>query len=215
MSTINSVCVSCESSKVREVVGDRTINVGAYSVTIPAARHMVCNNCGESFQTGEQAKELDAAVIEARRRHEGLLSGSDIRSIRLSVSLSQADLENALGIGPKTLVRWENNTSIQSKSIDDVLRLIEFDPDNLRLLVRIRSAARTEMIDDKLFPQDRIKAGELETAILDGLERASDTLGSEMLGNELMRSITNAVLIAIRAYKHEKIERLALEKRIA
>ena len=215
MSTINSMCASCESSDVREVVGDRTIKVGAYSVTIPAARHMVCNSCDEAYQTGEQAKELDAAVIEARRRHEGLLSGGDIRRIRLSVSLSQADLENALGIGPKTLVRWENNTSIQSKSIDDVLRLIELDPDNLRLLVRIRSAARTELIDDKLVPQDRIKAGELETAIRDGLERASDTPGSPMLGSDLMRSITDAVLIAIRAYKHEKIERLALEKRIA
>jgi len=176
---------------------------------------MVCNNCGEAYQTGEQAKELDAAVIEARRRHEGLLSGSDIRKIRLSVSLSQAELENALGIGPKTLVRWENNTSIQSKSIDDVLRLIELDPDNLRLLVRIRSAARVEIINDKLVPQDNIKKGELETAILDGLERASDTFGADMLGNELMRSITDAVLTAIRAYKHEKIERLALEKRIA
>lgn len=215
MSTIDSACASCESSDVQEVVGDRTINVGAYSVTVPAARHMVCNNCGEAYQTGEQAKELDAAVIEARRRHEGLLSGSDIRKIRLSVSLSQAELENALGIGPKTLVRWENNTSIQSKSIDDVLRLIELDPDNLRLLVRIRSAARVEIINDKLVPQDNIKKGELETAILDGLERASDTFGADMLGNELMRSITDAVLTAIRAYKHEKIERLALEKRIA
>ncbi len=131
------------------------------------------------------------------------------------MGLSQADLEHALGIGPKTLVRWENNTSIQSKSIDDVLRLIELDPDNLRLLVRIRSAARTQTIDEKLSSQDRVKAGELEAAILDGLDRASETLGSQTLGHELRWSITNAVLTAIRAYRHEKIERLALEKRIA
>lgn len=210
MNTTTDVCAICGAAEVREVVADRTINVGSYTVNIPAAVHTECLSCGESYQTGTQAKGLDAAVIEARRRHEGLLSGGDIRRIRLSVSLSQSDLEDALGIGPKTLVRWENNIGVQSKSIDDVLRLIELDPDNLRLLVRIRSAARTEMFENKLFPQDRIKTGELETAILDGLERASATLG-----DELTRSITNAVLAAIRAYKHEKIEKLVFEKRIA
>jgi HTH-type transcriptional regulator/antitoxin MqsA len=210
MNTTTDICVSCDSSGAREVLSDRTINVGAYSVTIPSARHMTCGSCGESYQTGEQAKALDAAVVDARRRHEGLLTGGDIRKIRLSVSLSQADLEDALGIGPKTIVRWENNTSIQSKAIDDVLRLIEMDPDNLRLLVRIRSAARADMFDDKLIPQDRIKSGELETAILNGLEHVSGPLGSE-----LRRSISNAVLDALRAYQYDKIEKLSSEKRIA
>lgn len=210
MNTTVDACVNCGSSDVTEVVGERTINVGAYSVTIPAAHHMACARCGESYQTGVQAKALDAAVIDARRRHEGLLSGSEIRRIRLSVSLSQADLEEALGIGPKTLVRWENSTSIQSKTVDDVLRLIELDPDNLRLLVRIRSAARAAVFEDKLSPQDRIKAGEIETAILDGLERTSAALGSE-----LTHRIADAVLASLRTYKHEKIEKLVVEKRIA
>jgi HTH-type transcriptional regulator/antitoxin MqsA len=203
-------CVGCGSSDVHEVISDRTINVGAYSVTIPSARHMACGACGGAYQTGAQVKALDAAVIDARRRREELLSGSEIRRIRLAVSLSQADMEEALGIGPKTLVRWENSTSIQSKTVDDVLRLIEFDHDNLRLLVRIRSAACAAVIDDKLSPQDRIKDGEIETAILDGLERTSAALGSE-----LTRRIADAVLDALRTYKREKIEKLAIEKRIA
>jgi HTH-type transcriptional regulator/antitoxin MqsA len=210
MNTTTDSCVSCDSSDVHEVVSDRTINVGTYSVTIPTVPHIECGGCGQSYQTGQQAKALDAAVVDARRRHEGLLAGSDIRRIRLSVSLSQSDLEEALGIGPKTLVRWENNTSVQSKSIDDVLRLIELDPDNLRLLVRIRSAARADVFERKLSPQDSIKAGELEAAILGGLENASDTLG-----DELTRSIAHAVLAALLTYRHDKIEKLAVEKRIA
>jgi len=162
------------------------------------------------LHTGEQAKELDAAVIEARRRHEGLLAGADIRRIRLSVGLSQADFEEALGIGPKTLVRWETNIGVQSKAIDDVLRLVELDPDNLRLLVRIRSVTRAELLEKKLLPQDRINAGELETAILDGVERASDVLGSELTAR-----IADAVLSALRTYKFDKIAKLVLEKQSA
>ncbi len=207
---MSDTCLNCESSDATEVVRDRTINVGAYSVTIPSVPHMECGSCGESYQTGRQAKALDSAVIDARRRHEHLLSGSDIRRIRLAANLSQADLEDALGIGPKTLVRWENNTSIQSKAIDDVLRLIELDPDNLRLLVRIRTAHRADTFDEKLLPQDTIQVGELEAAILDAVERASATLG-----HELAETIALAALAAVRAYKHDKIEKLAAEKRIA
>ena len=208
MNTTESVCVLCSSSNVVEVEQERTINVGSYSVTISGARHMNCAACGESYQTGLQAKTLDAAVIEARRLHEGLLAAADIRRIRLSVGLSQAECEDALGIGPKTMVRWENSTGLQSKAIDDVLRLIELDSDNLRLLVRIRSAARTEMFERKLAAaQYSSMAGELETAIIEGVGRASVALDSTLTAR-----ITGAVLEALRTYKHEKIEKLTLER---
>jgi len=106
------------------------------------------------------------------------------------------------------MVRWENSTGLQSKAIDDVLRLIELDSDNLRLLVRIRSAARTEMFERKLAAaQYSSMAGELETAIIEGVGRASVALDSTLTAR-----ITGAVLEALRTYKHEKIEKLTLER---
>jgi YgiT-type zinc finger domain-containing protein len=78
MNTLSDTCLRCETSNARKVVRDRTINVGAYSVTIPSVPHVECVSCGESYQTGQQAKALDTAVINARRRHGRLLSGRDI-----------------------------------------------------------------------------------------------------------------------------------------
>jgi YgiT-type zinc finger domain-containing protein len=65
-----NICVTCESSDVRPVASDRTVNVGACSITIPSSVHMKCSNCGESYQTGEQAKALDAAIVDAKMRHK-------------------------------------------------------------------------------------------------------------------------------------------------
>jgi HTH-type transcriptional regulator/antitoxin MqsA len=199
-------CVLCGEDKVHECTGKRTVNVGSYSLELDDT-FMHCEACGENYHSAVQSKVFDELVIESRRRHEGLLSGADIRRIRNSLALSQAQLEDAMGIGPKTLVRWEKNLGVQSKAIDDVFRLIELDPDNLRFLVRIRQAAKASIIESKLGPEDHIKQGELTAAILDGLERANVSTDVDVL------EVSGAIFAAIKDHKFQKMERLAEETR--
>jgi HTH-type transcriptional regulator/antitoxin MqsA len=200
-------CVICDAENVEERTKLRTVDVGAYQLQLDDA-FMHCLSCGEDFHTGEQSRAFDMKVVEARRRHEGLLSGNDVKRIRQAVGLSQADFESALGIGPKTIVRWENNLGVQSKTVDDVLRLIEFDPDNLRLLVRIRQAARASMIESSFAPEDHVKRGELQAAIVDGLERACAATVTDI------GRMSETIFEAINDYKHQKINRLAEDARV-
>ena len=44
------------------------------------------------------------------------------------LGLSQADLEKTLGIGPKTVVRWEKGTVRQSRAADLLLRILAAHP---------------------------------------------------------------------------------------
>ena len=200
------ICVTCENPTSESRTSNRRVDVGTYSIDVDD-EYEHCDECGEDFHTGKQSKRFDRLVIAARRKHENLLSGSDIRRIRLSVGLSQADLESAVGIGPKTVVRWETDLGVQNKTVDDVLRLIEFDPDNLRLLIQIRQATRYNELVEKFAPEDHINRGELQIAIADGLERSDSSSAN-------LQATADAIFDSIKTYRRSKIKRLTDETRV-
>ncbi len=162
-------CVNCETGTAREVVEDRPALLNGTLLSIKADRFMKCESCGEEYFTDEQSRVHARRAIDARRRAEGLLTGEEIQSLRRALMLSQTELEEALGVGQKTVVRWENATAVQSKAVDDVLRLIALDPNNLRLLVRVRQGALTEVVEKKLAPQDNIYVSQLNRRSMQAL----------------------------------------------
>jgi putative zinc finger/helix-turn-helix YgiT family protein len=208
MNFMTEVCVSCEIGTAHEVVESREIFIGGRHLLIADEHFMRCDQCQESYYTDAQAKISARKANDARRREEQLLTGEEIQRIRRSLFLSQRQLEDALGVSPKTIVRWENGTAVQSKALDDVLRLIALDPDNLRLLVRIRQATLTSLVEEKLSPQDDKQLGELKQAVYSGLEAAhTDAL--------LMDRLTCSVVQAVMQHKRERIERYAKNTKAA
>lgn len=167
---------------------------------------MQCDTCGEIYYTDDQSKESIRKISDVRRRNERLLTGEDIQRIRRSLFLSQSELEDALGVGRKTVVRWELGTAVQSKALDNVLRLIWLDPDNLRLLVRLRDAALAPVVDQKLSPQDDRMTGELKQAVFEGLERAHADMS-------VADRVTESIVEVIREHRKERIERSATDMR--
>ncbi len=141
-------------------------------------------------------------LIDARRRAEGLLTSDDVRGLRQALRLSQAELEQAIGTGPKTVVRWENGTAVQSKAADDVLRLIALDPDNLRLLVRIRESAISALVERRLEGERLKKKSSIEQAIFAALDQSLN------LDAETVNRIVKNVSRAIRAHKTKRIEHI-------
>jgi putative zinc finger/helix-turn-helix YgiT family protein len=196
---MTEICVSCEVGTAHEIVNDREVIVNGKSFPLAGDRHMRCDTCHEEYYTDDQSREASRKVADVRRRDEGLLTGAEIQRVRQSLCLSQAQLESALGVSAKTLVRWELGTAVQSKAMDDVFRLIALDPDNLRLLVRVRQATLTSIVEQKLSPQDDIQVGELKQAVYAGLERANVALPLD--------AITCSVVEAIITHKRERLER--------
>jgi transcriptional regulator with XRE-family HTH domain len=58
----------------------------------------------------------------------------EIRALRESLGLSQAQLENLLNVGPKTVVRWERGTVFQSGAVNTLLKVLRARPDVLGVL---------------------------------------------------------------------------------
>jgi putative zinc finger/helix-turn-helix YgiT family protein len=114
-----------------------------------------CGACKEEFVTPGQMRTYARAVKNEVRKKHGLLPPERIAGIRAKLELSQSELEDALGTGPKMVVRWESGKVIQSRGHDNMLRLLDRDPAILKSLHQIqalRSAEqnkRAESVADK------------------------------------------------------------------
>lgn len=105
-----------------------------------------CGRCHEEFLTPDQTRADSVAAGNAIREHLGLLNGSQVRAIRERLGLTQAQFEELLGVGPKTVVRWERNTVCQSATADRLMRLVEASPDNVLYLRRLHGLAHSIMV---------------------------------------------------------------------
>jgi putative transcriptional regulator len=131
-------CPVCGTGKAKKV--ERRNYPGRYNgeaVEVPSIDTFHCAGCGEDFLTPEQARAMSIAVKNEVRKKLGLLSPERIAAIREKAGLTQAQLEQRLGLGPKVVVRWESGKVIQGKAADTVLRLLEREPELVKDLQEI------------------------------------------------------------------------------
>jgi len=86
------------------------------------AEAFVCPECGLEAGTVETAGDSQRAIAEAYRAKAGLLTGAEIKSLRLPKGLTQQQLADAMHIGIASIKRWETGL-IQSRSMDHALRM--------------------------------------------------------------------------------------------
>lgn len=106
-----------------------------------------CESCNEEFVAPEQMRLHVRAVRNEIRKKHGLLSPERIAEIRHKLGLKQDELEELLGTGPKVVVRWESGKVIQGSGHDNMLRLLERDPNaiqQLRTIQKFRSQEQKE-----------------------------------------------------------------------
>lgn len=109
-----------EADLVRDV---QEIKLGKRKVSLEQESYR-CPECGERWLTAVQLDESNREASRLIRQREGLLQAAEIRAIRTELGLSQAELEKLLGVGPKTVVRWERGSIFQNTATDTLLRSI-------------------------------------------------------------------------------------------
>lgn len=93
-----------------------------------------CSVCGEEEYSFEQAVAAERRASELYREKNGFLQPDDIAALRRRWGLSQARMEDALGVGRKTVARWEAGRVLQSRAMDNLLRAIDRFPAVLAFL---------------------------------------------------------------------------------
>jgi HTH-type transcriptional regulator/antitoxin MqsA len=93
-----------------------------------------CDSSDESIHTGKDAVVSDRVLNRLKARNEGLLEPEGIRRIRKKLGLSQTAAGRVIGGGPRAFQKYESGDLLPSRAISSALRLLDHDPEALRLL---------------------------------------------------------------------------------
>jgi putative zinc finger/helix-turn-helix YgiT family protein len=104
------------------------VPVGRWTRTVSAEGHR-CSNCGETFRSPEQLRAAMTTAAKQVREARGLISPDRIRALRERHRLTQHALERLLGVGPKTVARWERGTVLPSTGTSRFLETLELFPE--------------------------------------------------------------------------------------
>jgi putative zinc finger/helix-turn-helix YgiT family protein len=100
-----------------------------HEVTVHDLAVARCRACGEISFT----LETDDQINRALRAQLGLLQPQQIKELR-GRRFKQQELADLLGIAPETISRWENGAVIQSRAMDNLVRLFFSVPEVERAL---------------------------------------------------------------------------------
>ncbi len=90
---------------------------------------ITCRECGFSCVDGED----ETLQHEAACRHLGVMTPTEIRTLRERLGLTQEALADLTGHGVASIRRWEGGLVIQNEASDRLLYLMTF-PDNIERL---------------------------------------------------------------------------------
>jgi putative zinc finger/helix-turn-helix YgiT family protein len=128
-------CPSCGGTRITTTMETEHFAYGKapdvveLSATIPV-RH--CEDCGFQFTDAEAEDAHHDAVC----RHLGVLTPSEIVSVRALYQLSRADFAAVTRVGEASLQRWETGQLIQNPGYDQLLYLLRFPMNMERLRQR-------------------------------------------------------------------------------
>lgn len=131
-------CPAC-GSKLEHVSEPTEISVGRGAATVDLAFDR-CSACGEEYVDPEVYAAAQAQAAAVVRDQLGLLQPEKIRAIREREGVTQEELENLLGTGPKAVGRWERGTVLQSGMADKLLRVFRHCPGVLHGILREETA---------------------------------------------------------------------------
>jgi len=132
------VCPACGERALVATTRDIAVPLRGKKWVVTGFAHDMCQACGERPMTGAQIDALRVRAADKAQHARGLLGPSDIRCLRADLGLSQRGLEEALGTGEKTVVRWESGTVFPNATANTLMRFIWENP---RLLGETASPA--------------------------------------------------------------------------
>lgn len=135
--TVPLECPRCDSHEVEVVTGPRCIADPQYETVEFEDHWSQCRSCGSEFYTASQARVSSRTAAGEIRKRQGLLTPVEIRDFRKGAGLTQSQLERVLGVGPKTVVRWERGTVPQGAGVDRFIRLAKAAPQAFADMARL------------------------------------------------------------------------------
>ncbi len=144
-------CPNCLQEEVYPEVMPYTTDVmhdgRRYHLEIPEISIPKCRACGKVFISNR----VDEDILRALRAQARLLMPEQIKAAREALGLKSKDLAERLGVAAETISRWERGGLIQSRAMDNLLRLYFACPPVRALL---RGAEQDPALGTTVVPDD-------------------------------------------------------------
>ena len=112
-----------------------------HEFTVPQLKIPVCEACSEKVFT----EEVDDQITDELRAHLHLLTPAEMRTALDRLGLTQKEAAERLGIAEATLSRWLTDTQIQSRALDNLLRVFFACPEAREMLRRLDEDPQLEL----------------------------------------------------------------------
>lgn len=130
-------CINCENENEIEIKKEiETYSVKGEEITIEA-QVSYCKTCGNKVWNDKLDDENIIRAYAEYRSKNGLLQPNEIKAIREKYNMSQVAFARVLGMGDKTITRYENG-SLQDVSQNCLIELVSA-PENFERLLNKNS----------------------------------------------------------------------------
>ena len=127
-------CPLCGSGRLGGKVIEEHFSYKGHSLAVPEYRILECPACGEAVVEKESVRRAEKLLRDFGRQIDGLLMAADIKRIRRKLHLTQEQMATVLGGGLKGFARYENGQVVQSRAMDNLLRILDRFPESLDVL---------------------------------------------------------------------------------
>lgn len=134
MSSEIPICPVCGQAALKPANFSHTFRHNERDLVVDELEGYECASCKSEPMFPEQIRRNERRIRDAKRRADGLLSGSQVREARELLGLSQQEAATLFGGGTNGFSKYERGETAQSVAMDRLLRLVLADPSKLEEL---------------------------------------------------------------------------------
>lgn len=124
----DDACPICGKGKLVQQEGRQQFHYKGKTKTVSNFVFLTCTKCKEGVENQDNVKKFGRILREWHRSVDNFLSGEEIKSIRKSIGCTQRVVGLVIGTGEKSFARYENSTLTQSRPVDQLLRILQSNP---------------------------------------------------------------------------------------
>jgi HTH-type transcriptional regulator/antitoxin MqsA len=129
------ICPICEEGYLQVHIGSNVVEYKNNTKELQL-HYSECDSCASEITTAVQSRTNKRFMTEFKKQVDGLLTGKELKEIRLGLGLRQADAAEIFGGGPVAFAKYEADDVAQSVAMDKLLRLSVAVPEAFAYLTK-------------------------------------------------------------------------------
>jgi len=141
-----NTCPVCGAGTLESNTVEEHFTYKGNSLTVSDYVVYECGACGEALVDPASSKKATKLLKDFSREVDGLLSATEIKRIRKNLGMTQEQMAEVCGGGLKGFARYESGQVIQSKGMDNLLRILNEFPLALDIINRRPAKAPAKIV---------------------------------------------------------------------